>query len=496
MADAGHTSRDAATIPASSRAGGTATSSRPEVLVPLLTVVLDALAIEGSFLFAYWLRFRSPFFEAFGYTHLDAPPIEGYLLSSVFVILMWLLLFNIRKMYRPRRNVSLSDELFNVVKVVSIGMLIVMSAAFFVRELSYSRIVFGLLWATSIVAIFAGRALVHRIERGMYRKGRNLKQAVIIGNNGFANEVYSRLHGHPAFGINVVGYFAAAPAHEELLLAQAKYLGPLAGAPEFIRANRIELGIIAVRAEDHGTLHDLIAECEGITIEFVMVPDLLEMLTSRVQVLELDGIPFLRIKGIPLTFWGRMTKRAFDIVVSASLLLLLSPFFLLIMVLIRIDSRGPVFFRQERVGLDGTRFTMYKFRSMIAGAEHEDEKAGLGLKDDPRRTRLGKLLRKSSADELPQLINVLRGDMSLVGPRPERASYVERFQESIPRYLDRHRVKTGITGWAQVNGLRGNTSLSERIKYDLYYVENWSLAFDIKILLRTIRAMVSVKQVE
>jgi exopolysaccharide biosynthesis polyprenyl glycosylphosphotransferase len=228
----------------------------------------------------------------------------------------------------------------------------------------------------------------------------------------------------------------------------------------------------------------------------MMVPDLLQVLASQVRLTELEGIPFLEIKSLPFTAWGPITKRAFDLLVAAVSLALLSPLLLLLAALVRVDSRGPALFRQQRVGLDGKPFTMYKFRTMIAEADRMDAQAGLGVKNDPRRTRVGAILRKTSLDELPQLFNVLRGEMSLVGPRPERVRYVEQFGASVPKYLDRHRVKTGVTGWAQVNGLRGNTSIEERVKYDLYYIENWSLVFDIKILLRTIRAALSFKDVD
>jgi exopolysaccharide biosynthesis polyprenyl glycosylphosphotransferase len=228
----------------------------------------------------------------------------------------------------------------------------------------------------------------------------------------------------------------------------------------------------------------------------MMVPDLLQVLASQVRLTELEGIPFLEIKSLPFTPWGRITKRAFDLLVAAVSLAFLSPLLLFLAALVRVDSRGPALFRQQRVGLDGKPFTMYKFRTMIAEADRMDAQAGLGIRNDPRRTRVGAILRKTSLDELPQLFNVLRGEMSLVGPRPERVRYVEQFGANVPKYLDRHRVKTGVTGWAQVNGLRGNTSIEERVKYDLYYIENWSLVFDIKILLRTIRAALSFKDVD
>ncbi len=471
------------------------TSRRSDILVPMLTVVFDAVAIEFAFLFSYWLRFKSPALHYLGARDISAPPFEGYLFGSFFITIIWLLLFQARKMYGTRRNVTLSDEFINVVKVVSLGMLIVMSAAFFYRDFSYSRIVFGLLWVSSTFLIVMGRVAVRTIERRYYRKGLHLRQCIIIGGDSIASQVFSQLHNHSSFGFNIVGYFAERPAHEETALAAAPHCGTIEQAPDFIRRNGIDLVFIALRSKEHNQLFTLISECEGVDVEFMMVPDVLDVLTSEVKVAEFEGIPFLRIKGNPLTSWGRIAKRTFDVVVSATLIILLSPLWLLIVILIKIDSPGPVFFKQHRVGLDGKEFKMYKFRSMKPGSERFDDQAGLGMKHDPRRTRFGVILRKLSLDELPQLWNVLKGHMSLVGPRPERVKYVKEFQESVPKYMDRHRVKAGITGWAQVNGLRGDTSLQERLKYDLYYIENWSLAFDIKILLRTIRAALSTKEV-
>jgi exopolysaccharide biosynthesis polyprenyl glycosylphosphotransferase len=379
--------------------------------------------------------------------------------------------------------------------VISLGMLIVMSIAFLYREYSYSRIVFGLLWVCSTGFVFAGRAAIRALERRTYSKGRELQRAIIVGNDDLADQVFSRLDRHVSFGIIFIGYFAERPASEGLSLRNAMYLGLPSDVPAFVRSESVDLGILALRSSDHATLFDLVAECEGVNIEFMMVPDLLEVLTTRVQVRDLEGIPFLTVKKIPLTSWGRITKRCFDLTLSAVGLVGLLPLFGLIAAAIKVDSRGPVLFKQQRVGLDGQEFTMYKFRSMIVGAELQDVQAGLGVRHDPRRTRVGMLLRKSSLDELPQLWNVLRGDMSLVGPRPERAHVVSSLKGNVPKYMDRHRMKAGVTGWAQVNGLRGDTSIEERIKYDLYYIENWSLAFDIRILLRTVRAALAFRQV-
>jgi exopolysaccharide biosynthesis polyprenyl glycosylphosphotransferase len=274
------------------------------------------------------------------------------------------------------------------------------------------------------------------------------------------------------------------------------YLGRIDQAPAFIRSRGVDLAFIALRSKDHQALFEFISECEGMNIDFLMVPDVLDVLTSQMRLTELEGIPLLKIKSVPFTLWGRVLKRTLDLVVSFVLLVLLSPFLILIALLIKLDSRGPVFFSQERVGLDGRRFRILKFRSMRTDVDQYDQSLVLGIRRDPRRTRVGIWLRKLSIDETPQLINVLRGEMSLVGPRPERTNYVEKLAERVPRYLDRHRVKTGITGWAQVNGLRGDTSIEERVRYDLYYIENWSVALDMKILLRTIRAALNFKHVD
>jgi Undecaprenyl-phosphate glucose phosphotransferase len=467
---------------------------RGDLIIPMLSLLADTLAIEVAFLLSYWLRFRSTFLDALGFVREDAPGVRVYVVGSIAVAAIWLLLFESRKMYRARRSVNMSDELINVVRVISQGMLIILSAAFFYREVSYSRVVFVFLWGFSIVFVFLGRAAVQAFERAQYRRGRHLRLAILMGGDAAANQVYTRLQGHASFGFHIMGYFADQPTQSDLPLAAATYLGTLKDAPAHIRAGRIDLAFIAVRTRDHQTLFDVISECEGVNIEFMMVPDVLEILTSQMRLAELEGIPFLRIKGVPFTTWGRVTKRLFDLAVSGLTLIVLSPLLFLIGLVIRLDSRGPVLFAQKRIGLDGKEFTMLKFRSMKTGSEQFDGQAGLGIPNDPRRTRVGAFLRRTSLDELPQLVNVLRGEMSLVGPRPERTKFVEEFSDVVPKYLDRHRVKTGVTGWAQVNGFRGDTSIEERIRYDLYYIENWSLAFDIKILLRTIRAALASRE--
>jgi len=461
---------------------------RNDFIIPTLAVVFDSIAIEFSFLFSYWLRFKTDVLNFLPLTE-DKPPLEAYILGSLVVIPVWLLIFNSRKMYGARRNVNLSDDFFSIIKAVTLGMLIVMSAAFFYRAFSYSRIVFGLIWIVSILTITSGRIILLQIEKMLYKKGRELRNAVIIGNNRTADKIFNSFYKHPLLGYRLVGYYANEPAEKSYDISNLKYLGNLSDVPDNIVKENIELVLIALSYDEHMSLYNLVQECEGVNVDFMMVPDLLEIMTGGMKIKEIEGIPFIKIKSIPMTTWGRIFKRTFDIIISAILLLLLLPLFLLIMILIKFSSKGPVFFIQDRIGLDGQNFKMIKFRSMVVGAEKYDEEAGLGIQNDPRQTKIGKLLRRTSLDELPQLLNVLKGEMSLVGPRPERPYFVEQFKNLVPKYLDRHRVKTGMTGWAQVNGFRGDSSLEERIKYDIYYIENWSLWFDIKILLKTIKAI-------
>jgi exopolysaccharide biosynthesis polyprenyl glycosylphosphotransferase len=468
-------------------------SRRNDVLLPALGMLADAVAIECAFLLSFWLRFQTPLLH-FLPLNEAVPPLRSYLISSLVVIPLWLLIANSRRMYGARRNIGLMDEFFLIIRVVTLGMLVVMSATFFYRTFSYSRVVFGLLWLSSIFFMSVGRATLMGVERSLYRQGRELRNAVIVGATPTADKIYSMLHHHLLLGYRVIGYIADQVVSQEHALSGARHLGTMTRAAETIAELNVELVVIALGHDEYPKLLNLVEECEGINVEFMMVPDILELLTSRMPILEIEGIPFIKLKGVPMTSWGRSSKRLFDILVSFLLLFLLSPVILLIAILIKLDSRGPVFFRQQRIGLDGRLFDMLKFRSMRADAEMESGPVW-AREHDPRRTPVGAFLRKSSIDEVPQLINVLKGEMSLVGPRPERPYFVEQFKGHVPKYLDRHRVKTGMTGWAQVNGLRGNTSLEERIKYDIYYIENWSMSFDVKILFKTIRALVSTKDV-
>ncbi len=461
---------------------------RNDFLIPLLTVLADVIAIEAAFLGAYWVRFYSSLTSVFEVT-LGIPDIRAYVLSSLVILPVWLLLFQSRALYGTRRNTHISDELFAVIRVVTICMLFTMSASFFYRGFSYSRGVFLILWVLSIGMVTAGRFAVMEFEKFLYRRGRELKTVAIVGSHSTAALLFAKLTADRSLGYEVAGYYADAPAAAPSALASAACLGPVSNLREDIPQRRLQAVLIALSYEQHSQLLELMRNVEGMNIDLMLVPDVLDMMTSRVRIKEVGGLPFITLKDVPLTTWNRITKRAFDIAVAATVLVLTLPVTLLIALLIKFTSKGPVFYVQERVGLDGVSFPILKFRSMRTDAE-----AATGpvrnTKNDNRSTWIGRILRRTSLDELPQIVNVLAGQMSVVGPRPERPYFVNQFSTEIHRYLERHRMKTGMTGWAQVNGLRGNAPIDERTKYDIYYIENWSLVFDIKIILKTIRAVI------
>ncbi len=458
-----------------------------DLFIPLLSVVVDIITIESSFLFSYWLRFHSFVAELIPLTAL-IPPLSAYFWGSLYVIPVWLWLFQNRGLYKPRRIVSFSDEFFVIVRIVIIGMLVVMAMVFFYRAFSYSRVVFVIIGIVSILFISSGRYLLLKFEQFWYQKGHDLKRVLIVGNSPTASKIVQSLSGKSWLGYNILGY-CTVDGGKKKNMKNLACIGSISDVSGLIKSKHINTVLIALNDSEHHLLNNLINECQGLNAEMMMVPDVLEMMTSLVQIKHIGGIPFLGIKSPSLSTWNSITKRIFDLIFSFFVLLISSPLFILISILIKLDSKGPVFYLQERVGMDGEIFRVIKFRSMQTDAEKVTGPVW-SVKDDPRTTPFGKFLRRFSLDELPQFINVFRGDMSIVGPRPERSFFVEKFKKQIPRYLERHRVKTGLTGWAQVNGLRGNAPIEERTKYDIFYVENWSLVFDLKIILKTIHTVI------
>ena len=455
---------------------------RNDLLIPLLAVLADAAAIVLSFYFSYELRFES-FLVSFLPVTKGYPPLEAYLYGAAVIVPVWIILFQRSGVYRARRDVDLSLEFFRVVRQVSFGMLVVLSLAFFYRAFSYSRLVFLFVWVLAVVLIFTGRTLVLAYEKYLYRKGRELRNVLIVGTNKLAQDIALRITQTPTLGYRLLGFVA--PQDERIESVSIPRLGALDDIAELVRAHRIESIIVCLPPGENDELARLISRLEGRTVQILIQPDIMGITALRLRIGEMFGYPFLGVKDLPMTTWARIAKRSFDILFSLVVLIVFAPFALVIALLIWAESGRPIFYRQVRIGLEGEEFELYKFRTMRADAESETGPTWT-KRDDPRVTRIGRLLRRLSLDEIPQFINVLKGEMSVVGPRPERPEFVQQFQQYVPKYLERHRLKTGLTGWAQVNGLRGEVPIAERTKYDLYYIENWSMKLDLRIIFKTI----------
>ena len=455
-----------------------------ELSIPLISILADAILIELAFLCSYWIRFNPPLAELIPVTK-GIPPLAAYLKSSLVFIIVWLFIFQRFGLYASRRQVSFFDEFYSILKVVTLGMLIMMSAAFFYRGFSYSRIVFAHIWIVSIILLTIGRGLLLKYKYHRFECGRGLMNAAIIGSGKWASVLFDKIQPNARSGLRILGCVG----NPGDLLQKTAELGSIEDLPGIIREHKIHVLLLALGANEHELLLTIMKYCEGVNVEFMMLPDSVDMMTSQPRIIQIGGIPLFQIKDVRIKGWESVLKRSLDLGLSILGTILLMPFFLIIALLIKTTSKGPVFYRQERIGFDGKDFFIYKFRSMKLDAEKETGPVW-ATKNDPRVTTIGRILRRTSLDELPQLINILLGDMSIVGPRPERKFFVEKFSKSVPKYLERHRVKSGMTGWAQIHGLRGNTPIEDRTRYDIYYVENWSLALDFKIILRTLWAVI------
>jgi exopolysaccharide biosynthesis polyprenyl glycosylphosphotransferase len=452
-------------------------SAKLRVLLSLLTVAVDALMAVLAFYLAYQLRATVPFPSA-----LKLGPFADYLDLVVIQVLTLIPTMFFLRLYHPRRGGSRVDLLYTILSAVSITTVIATSLSYLTRqgerELTRGLILYN--WALATLLITLGRLLVGVLQRTV--QGRHPDRMLLVGTGEVARMIHQKTVQSPHLGYRVIGFVNGHEGDREI--AGVPVLGSQADLGRILAENHVEDVVITLPEATHDQLLDMISICESHHASVRIFPDLFQIIASELTIGDLDGLPLLAVRDVALRGWKLTVKRAMDIAASAVGLTVLSPFMLLTALLIKLTSKGPVFYAQERVGLDGKPFPMLKFRSMRVGAE-SDTGPVWATKDDPRRTWLGTFLRKTSIDELPQLINVLVGDMSLVGPRPERPVFVEQFKQVVPRYMERHQEKAGMTGWAQVNGLRGETSIVERTKYDLYYIENWSLLFDIKILVRT-----------
>ena len=440
---------------------------------------LDGLLIAASWIAAYYLRFHWLGLDA----PLGIPPLGFYLWVGAILTLGSLLVLRTFRIYRSARTSRLSQEVYAIVQGVATVTAIAALASFFTRG-ELSRSVLLIFAGVCGFALIASRVIVRHALRMLRARGYNLRRVMIAGTGGNARELLAKIAEHPDYGFVVAGFVAAQGEGAPDSLEGLPVLGAVPDLPGLMEAQGVDLLYLAFDRADFLAEEEALHRMSDSTAAVRLVPDLSRAYTINASIEDFDGKPIVLITESPWQGWNAVAKRTLDIAFSAVALLVLWPLMLLVAAWVRLDSPGPVFYSQERVGLNGRRFRMIKFRTMLLDAEAGGE--GWTKPGDPRRTGAGVFLRKLSLDELPQFWNVFVGHMSLVGPRPERPMYVDRFRASIPRYMLRHHVKAGITGWAQVNGLRGDTPLDQRIEYDLYYIRNWSVFFDLKIMALTV----------
>ena len=452
-----------------------------------ILVVTDAVMITLSFLLSYGLRYSIPF---------PAPLEQGARLSNFtgligisVAIILFTLFFN-RQYYIPRA-ISRVDQFYSVVSSVTIGVLIgiALTVVVYSTDFEIPRAMVLYAWLLNIILIMIGRSIFAYARHRLQQRGIGRDRALIVGSGEMARVVLQRILWSPQLGYEIVGVVAAGDeeddvADEDGMIAGVQILGQVYELPDLIDQKEIDEVIIAIPEKGHREAVKIIAMCERGEVSIKVFPDIFQMVATQPTIDDLGGLPLLSVRDYAMRGYLLVIKRILDFLLAATILVFFSPLILLVALAIRVESPGSVFFVQERMGLDGKPFKILKFRSMRNDAERGGP--GWTVKDDPRQTRLGRWLRRLDIDEWPQLINVLLGEMSLVGPRPEQPYYVEQFRNSVPRYMDRHRARAGMTGWAQVNGLRGDTSVAERTKFDLWYIENWSLLLDVKIVVRTI----------
>jgi len=459
-------------------------SQRARVWVQFAAFSCDFVAVAGGTWLAFLFRFSEPIAARIPIV-TGLPPVDWYIwLSLAFGVLTPMMLL-VGGMYSFPRQDSLLDELASVFKYFISAYTLLLAALFFYRGASFSRLTMVLIFLFSGGCLMLVRIAARWLRQKLYLIGVAVRRAAIVGEGEQALPVIHHLERHPEFGLKVVGsisYGKVAPQGLERL-------GSVNKAGETVREHRLDTLIIAPAAEDREVLPELVAACYGVNIDFLYLPELHPANGRPKRIFEVGGVPLWTLKENPFQGWMGIVKRIFDVVVSVLLIILTLPLMAVISLAIKLNSRGPLLFRQRRVGLDGGEFNCLKFRSMAVDAEAKTGPVW-AKPGDTRVTAVGRILRRWSLDELPQLFNVLRGDMSLVGPRPERPEFVRQFEEKIDGYQERHRVRSGLTGWAQVNGLRGDTPIEARTEYDRYYVENWSLWFDLKILFLTVRAVI------
>ena len=456
---------------------------RRYIVFAFLLVCSDAIGSALAFYAAYELRLRTEYPPP-----VKVPAFDAYLSMMVIQIVAMIVAFALGRLYIARPGASRIDELNSVFVGSSVGTVLSLAITSFVlKNLDYPRLMIPYAWVLTF-AIVGFLRLTVRVFMGLLRRRAiGVERVMIVGAGRVGGRLMETIRNSPQLGYKVIGFIDNDPCIT--CIDDVPVLGVADDLPELLISNHIDDVLIALPHAPHKELLDIVSRCEAAKVSIRVFPDLFQIMATEVSINDLNGIPLITVRDVALRGWRLTLKRVVDVIMSSIVLILTSPVLLLVAIMVKLDSRGPAFYIQERVGLDGRPFACLKFRTMRQDAEAQTGPVW-ATANDQRRTRIGATLRRFSIDEFPQFVNVLLGDMSIVGPRPERPAFVEQFRQEIPRYMDRHREKAGITGWAQINGLRGDTSIEERTRYDVWYVENWSIWLDFKIMIRTIMEMV------
>lgn len=465
------------------RTQAAATSNRTKTFLNSLLIVSDIAALVLAFTLAFWVRNASMWGS--NLRPEEIPTFESSLPIMPLHVVMVMIVAYLSRMYHPRRTFSRIDLIRQVLGVVTVGAVLAYGGIdlIFRDLLDYPRTLFMYNLTLSVAFVVVGRESHRMLQWALRKRGVARDNLLIIGAGRIARDLMLNIQNKPELGYNIVGVVDS-QYKPKGKVSGVPFVGLYDDIPMLIDSYQIEQVIIALPDARRTEIAELVTLCQRGKVDIKVYPDLFAYMAGDLNVDDLGGTPLLTVRDIALRGWRLSVKRGLDIVGSTLGLVLLSPWMLLTALLVRLESAGPIFYTQERMGLDGKPFPMIKFRSMRLDAEASGP--GWTVENDPRVTRTGRIMRATNWDEIPQLINVILGQMSLVGPRPERPVYVQEFRQNIPRYMERHREKAGMTGWAQVNGLRGDTSIAERTAHDLWYVENWSLWLDIKIIIRTV----------
>lgn len=445
-----------------------------------MQVVLDGLIIIISYALSWYVRFKS------GWIELDEwfLPFGIYMRALVYIVPGYLILYGIFQLYTPKRVQGRRLEAWNITQANIIGLLSFILILYLTKESNFSRIMFFIFFVVNVCAEVLCRNVIRIFLRNIRKNGYNQKHLILVGYSRAAEQYIDRIATNPEWGYCVRGILDDhQPRGTEY--KGVKIIGSIDNLMIILPQNRVDEIAITLGIDEYHKLEYIVNMCEKSGVHTKFIPDYNNIIPTKPYTEDLLGLPIINIRHVPLNSLGnKVMKRIVDVFGAIVAIIIFSPVMLFTVIGIRMTSPGPLIFEQQRVGLQNKPFSMYKFRSMIV-QESDKEKNKWTTKNDPRVTGFGRFIRRTSIDELPQLFNVLMGDMSLVGPRPERPLFVERFKEEIPRYMVKHQVRPGLTGWAQVNGYRGDTSIMKRIEYDLYYIENWTIGFDFKILFLT-----------